>query len=107
MKQWMVPVVTGVTLTCAAAATLVAQAPASTVAIVAVAGCLQEQSAGNWMLVSATDPVPSSANATPVAAAPSNASPAAAKPSNASAAAAKRPARPPAPPDIPATTSGK
>jgi hypothetical protein len=31
--------------------------------IVSVTGCLREQGAGNWMLVSATDPVPSIANA--------------------------------------------
>ena len=31
--------------------------------IVSVTGCLREQGAGNWMLVAATDPAPSSANA--------------------------------------------
>jgi hypothetical protein len=31
--------------------------------IVSVAGCLKEQPAGTWMLVNATDPVKSSANA--------------------------------------------
>ena len=33
------------------------------VEIVSVTGCLREQGADNWMLVAATDPVPSSANA--------------------------------------------
>lgn len=41
---------------------LMLQAPAAkTVDIVSVTGCLREQ-AGNWMLVAATDPVPSVAN---------------------------------------------
>jgi hypothetical protein len=31
--------------------------------IVSVSGCLREQGAGNWMLVAATEPVPSIANA--------------------------------------------
>ena len=31
--------------------------------IVSVTGCLREQGANNWMVVAATDPVPSSANA--------------------------------------------
>jgi hypothetical protein len=31
--------------------------------IVSVTGCLREQGAGNWMMVAATDPVPSNANA--------------------------------------------
>jgi hypothetical protein len=31
--------------------------------IVSITGCLREQGAGNWMLVAATDPVPSLANA--------------------------------------------
>jgi hypothetical protein len=39
----------------------VAQAPAKKVDIVSVTGCLREQGA-NWMLVAATDPVPSIAN---------------------------------------------
>lgn len=34
-----------------------------TVDIVSVTGCLREQGANNWMVVAATDPVPSSANA--------------------------------------------
>ncbi len=33
--------------------------------IVSVTGCLREQPADNWMLVNATDPVPSIANAPP------------------------------------------
>ena len=33
------------------------------VEIVSVTGCLREQGAGNWMVVAATDPVPSNANA--------------------------------------------
>jgi hypothetical protein len=33
--------------------------------IVSVAGCLKESSPNNWMLVNATDPVPSIANAPP------------------------------------------
>jgi len=40
------------------------QAPAPKKAeIVSVTGCLREATAGNWTLSSATDPVPSSANA--------------------------------------------
>jgi hypothetical protein len=40
------------------------QEPASKkVDIVSVTGCLREQGAGNWMLVAATDPVASIANA--------------------------------------------
>ncbi len=47
---------------------LVAQAPAANKAeIVSVTGCLREQGAGNWMLVAATDPVPSVANQAPAA----------------------------------------
>ena len=46
----------------------VAQAPtANKVEIVSVTGCLREQGAGNWMLVAATDPVPSIANQAPAA----------------------------------------
>ena len=37
--------------------------PTKKVEIVSVTGCLREQGAGNWMLVAATDPVPSIANA--------------------------------------------
>ena len=45
-----------------------AQAPAANkVEIVSVTGCLREQSPGQWMLVAATDPVPSAANQAPVA----------------------------------------
>jgi hypothetical protein len=41
-----------------------AQNPApKKVEIVSVTGCLREQGAGNWMVVAATDPVPSNANA--------------------------------------------
>ena len=49
--------------------TLAAQAPAppNKVEIVSVTGCLREQGAGNWMLVAATDPVPSIANQAPAA----------------------------------------
>jgi hypothetical protein len=36
--------------------------PAKKVEIVSVTGCLREQGANNWMLVAATDPVPSIAN---------------------------------------------
>ena len=39
------------------------QASSNKVDIVSVAGCLREPSADTWMLVNATDPVPSSANA--------------------------------------------
>jgi hypothetical protein len=47
---------------------LAAQAPAtSKVEIVSVTGCLREQGAGNWVLVAATDPVPSIANQAPAA----------------------------------------
>lgn len=41
-----------------------AQTPANKVPIVAVTGCVTE-SAGNWMLTSATEPTPSIANAPP------------------------------------------
>jgi len=42
---------------------LFVQAPApKKVDIVSVTGCLREQGANNWMLVAATDPVPSIAN---------------------------------------------
>ena len=45
-----------------------AQAPATNkVEIVSVTGCLREQGPGNWMLVAATDPVPSAANQAPAA----------------------------------------
>lgn len=45
------------------APTVSAQAPATNkVEIVSVTGCLREQGVGNWVLVAATDPVPSAAN---------------------------------------------
>jgi len=45
-----------------------AQAPATNkVEIVSVTGCLREQGPGNWLLVAATDPVPSVANQAPAA----------------------------------------
>ena len=45
-----------------------AQAPATNkVEIVSVTGCLREQGVGNWVLVAATDPVPSAANQAPAA----------------------------------------
>jgi hypothetical protein len=44
-----------------------AQAPANKVEIVSVSGCLREQGANNWMVVAATDPVPSIANQAPPA----------------------------------------
>lgn len=37
--------------------------PSNKVDIVSVTGCLREQGAGNWMVVAATEPVPSAANA--------------------------------------------
>lgn len=47
---------------------LAGQAPATNkVEIVSVTGCLREQGAGNWVLVAATDPVPSIANQAPAA----------------------------------------
>jgi hypothetical protein len=47
-------------------ATVLAQSGSSPkVDIVSVTGCLREASADNWMLVNATDPVPSNANAPP------------------------------------------
>jgi hypothetical protein len=46
-------------------ATLALAQAAKKVDIVSVSGCLREQGAGNWMIVNATDPVPSSANAPP------------------------------------------
>jgi len=50
------------------AAAVGAQAPATNkVEIVSVTGCLREQGAGNWVLVAATDPVPSAANQAPAA----------------------------------------
>ncbi|MSO36046.1 MAG: hypothetical protein EXQ54_06415 [Acidobacteria bacterium] len=50
------------------APTVGAQAPATNkVEIVSVTGCLREQGVGNWVLVAATDPVPSAANQAPAA----------------------------------------
>ena len=50
------------------APTASSQAPATNkVEIVSVTGCLREQGPGNWMLVAATDPVPSIANQAPTA----------------------------------------
>jgi hypothetical protein len=37
--------------------------PSNKVDIVSVTGCLREQGAGNWMVLAATEPVPSAANA--------------------------------------------
>ena len=52
----------------------IAQAPATNkVEIVSVTGCLREQGAGNWVLVAATDPVPSLANQAPAAELPKTA----------------------------------
>ena len=39
--------------------------PGKKVDIVSVTGCLREQAGGTWMLVAATEPAPSSANAPP------------------------------------------
>ena len=39
------------------------QAPTAKVDVVSVSGCLRQPSADTWMLVNATDPVPSRANA--------------------------------------------
>jgi hypothetical protein len=48
----------------------IVQAPPKKVEIVSVTGCLREQGT-NWMLVAATDPVPSIANQAPAAEIPS------------------------------------
>ncbi len=48
-----------------------AQTPSAKVDLVSVTGCLKEQPANTWMLVSATDPVPSLANAPPAKELPS------------------------------------
>jgi hypothetical protein len=47
----------------AVAAAALLQATPNKVEIVSVSGCLRQPSADTWMLVNATDPVPSSANA--------------------------------------------
>ena len=44
-------------------AVVLLQAASNKVDIVSVAGCLREPSADTWMLVNATDPAPSNANA--------------------------------------------
>jgi hypothetical protein len=44
-------------------AAVVAQAAANKVDIVSVTGCLKEPTPNNWVITTATDPVPSSANA--------------------------------------------
>jgi hypothetical protein len=60
---------TAIALGCFVGTGLAAAAPAQTPAkvekvdIVAVTGCLRENPASNWMLVNATDPAPSNANA--------------------------------------------
>jgi hypothetical protein len=46
-----------------AAAVLGQASPSQKIDIVSVAGCLREPTANNWMLVNATDPVASNANA--------------------------------------------
>jgi hypothetical protein len=62
MTAFMLFVLTGLVT----AAAPVAQTPApKKVDIVSVTGCLREQGAGNWMLVRATEPVVSIANAPP------------------------------------------
>jgi len=52
-------------LTLALSAPVVAQPAPKKVDIVSVTGCLREQGAGSWMVVAATEPVPSLANAPP------------------------------------------
>jgi hypothetical protein len=49
----------------ASGAVIAQTAPPDKVPIVAVAGCVAEEPAGTWLLTSATDPVPSIANAPP------------------------------------------
>jgi hypothetical protein len=53
------------------AAFIAQAAPSSKIDIVSVTGCLKEQTPNNWMITSATDPVPSSANAPPAKEIPS------------------------------------
>ena len=54
------------TLVTVSSAAIAAQPPApDKVPIVAVAGCIAEQPAGTWLLTTATEPVPSIANAPP------------------------------------------
>ena len=59
-------VLMAVAVATAAVSVAAAQAPPpDKVPIMAVAGCVTEQPAGTWLLTSATDPVPSVANAPP------------------------------------------
>ena len=51
------------TITLLLAALFAQAAPSPKVEIVSVTGCLKEATPNNWTLVSATDPVPSNANA--------------------------------------------
>ena len=53
------------------AAFIAQAAPSPKVDIVSVTGCLKEQTPNNWLITSATDPVPSSANAPPAKEIPS------------------------------------
>ena len=55
-------IATAMTLLLVLSLAAAAQAPAKKVEIVGVTGCLREQGANNWMVVAATDPVPSAAN---------------------------------------------
>jgi hypothetical protein len=53
-------------------AAFIAQAsPSAKVDIVSVTGCLKEPTPNNWLITSATDPVPSTANAPPAKEMPS------------------------------------
>ena len=56
---------TAIAVLMAALAVQAAPAPTPKVEIVSVTGCLRENPPNTWTLVSATDPVPSSANAPP------------------------------------------
>jgi len=56
-----------------ATATLVLAQPGKKVEIVSVTGCLREQGSDTWMLVAATEPVSSIANAPPAADLPKSA----------------------------------
>jgi hypothetical protein len=64
-ERMMVTILLSLGIAATARMPLAAQTPVEKVPIVAVAGCLEEQSAGNWMLTSATDPEPSIANGPP------------------------------------------
>ncbi len=59
------PLVGAIGLVLGAAALAVAQPASKKVDIVSITGCLREQSPGTWMLVAASEPVPSIANAPP------------------------------------------